>query len=500
MSAPAPRLVILALDGATPEIMGPLLAEGFLPNLREVMGADGLRRLQSTVPAVTPCAWTSIFTGAGPVEHGVWDFVRVDARSGEIHLTSPAELPRMVTVWEDLCARGMTVGLFNVPWTHPYPGINGYVVPGFGAMELSEDNCRPAGLRAEITGQFGAYPVAPQDEWYRYGRAAALEAIRRRIRQKFEIAAHLIRQHPTDVMALGLMEVDAAGHTSGFWPHDMDDPTVIADSGIGQVYRSVDQELPRLLEAVPGDAALVVLSDHGQGQSPRRIDLLGMLQRMGAFRIAHPFGLPPGLYRLMVRLVKPVWRLARMRSGGKRQGALRRADQALRPHFEWSRCRAMPWGTGSAGFVTFNPSLSEDDQRLWRQTLRTQLERAGLHFEELPAGPGDGANPDFLVHPPGPSVYFRTAAGRWGRVMVEGDDAGRIAHAPHGVLMVSAGPWREHWETVAQVTDCAPAIAATVMPDTQWRPTAREGASERSAYSADEEKLVSDRLRRLGYL
>lgn len=500
MSESQPGLVILAIDGATPQIMGPLLSEGYLPNLREMMGEDALRPLQSTVPAVTPCAWSTIFTGARPTEHGIWDFLRFDPERGEIELTTPAELPRMLTVWEALSAGERSVGLFNVPWTQAYPGIEGYVIPGFGTSELTERVVHPPELLAEITEACGTYPIAPQDEWYRLDTDEAVATIRRRIAQKVDIAAHLICTHPTDVMALGVMEVDAAGHTSGFWPPDMDDTALIAESPFGRVYRGLDEALGRLREVIDEDTPIVLLSDHGQARTTRRIDLLGLLEGIGAFGITHPLGLPPGLYSLLVKAVKPLLKLSGIRTRGQLPEALQRTDRSLRPRFEWDRCRAMPWGTGEAGFITLHPDLTAAEQEQLRGKLRAALDEAGLEYEE-PAEEGRGPrDPHFIVHPPDMAATFRTATGRWGQVMQREAVEGVVGHAPAGVLMVSEGPWRERWADVEHIADFASAVAATVAPGLQWRPQPREGASEQRHYSEEEEQIVSDRLKRLGYL
>ncbi|HJS28492.1 MAG TPA: alkaline phosphatase family protein, partial [Anaerolineales bacterium] len=68
------RVLIVGFDGATFDIIRPLVAQGRLPNLARLMHAGSWGPLRSTIPPVTPAAWTSFFTGKNPGKHGIYDF------------------------------------------------------------------------------------------------------------------------------------------------------------------------------------------------------------------------------------------------------------------------------------------------------------------------------------------------------------------------------------------------------------------------------------------
>ena len=71
---PASRVLIIGLDGATWNVLDPLIENGVLPNL-EKLAKNGTRGiLESTIPPITACAWPSFYTGRVPGNHGVFDF------------------------------------------------------------------------------------------------------------------------------------------------------------------------------------------------------------------------------------------------------------------------------------------------------------------------------------------------------------------------------------------------------------------------------------------
>ena len=72
------RTLLLGLDGATYDVLDPLMAAGRMPCLEQLVARGVRATLRSTVPALTPPAWTSLVTGRSPGAHGIVDFFRKD--------------------------------------------------------------------------------------------------------------------------------------------------------------------------------------------------------------------------------------------------------------------------------------------------------------------------------------------------------------------------------------------------------------------------------------
>ena len=82
------RVVILGLDGLDYSLTDRLLAEGKLPNLAALRQHGCFKPLATTVPAISPVAWSSFQTGVNPGKHSIFDFLTPDKRTYQPKLSS----------------------------------------------------------------------------------------------------------------------------------------------------------------------------------------------------------------------------------------------------------------------------------------------------------------------------------------------------------------------------------------------------------------------------
>ncbi|MHC4417927.1 MAG: alkaline phosphatase family protein, partial [Planctomycetota bacterium] len=75
------KFVILGLDGMDPGLAEKFLDEGKLPNLARLRKEGCFKRLATTVPSMSPVAWSSFQTGANPGKHNIFDFLTRDKQS-----------------------------------------------------------------------------------------------------------------------------------------------------------------------------------------------------------------------------------------------------------------------------------------------------------------------------------------------------------------------------------------------------------------------------------
>ena len=66
----------MGVDGATFDVMIPLLDAGKMPNFASLMGKGASCNLRSTVPILSPVAWTTFSTGVNPGRHGIFNFLK----------------------------------------------------------------------------------------------------------------------------------------------------------------------------------------------------------------------------------------------------------------------------------------------------------------------------------------------------------------------------------------------------------------------------------------
>jgi len=75
------RVVVLGLDGLSPVLVRKMMADGKLPNFAKLAGGGTFRPLATTVPSISPVAWSTFQTGVYPGRHNIYDFLTVDRKS-----------------------------------------------------------------------------------------------------------------------------------------------------------------------------------------------------------------------------------------------------------------------------------------------------------------------------------------------------------------------------------------------------------------------------------
>src|SRR5215213_1305843 len=139
--------VLIGLDGATFTVLDPLIDEGAMPFLGQLVRRGTRANLRSVIPALTPPAWTSLLTGRGPGSHGVFDFFRKEsATTHHIRLQTSADICGD-TIMAIANRSGHSATILNFPLMFPAPRIDGVVIPG-GWMPWRQLRlgCHPQGL------------------------------------------------------------------------------------------------------------------------------------------------------------------------------------------------------------------------------------------------------------------------------------------------------------------------------------------------------------------
>jgi hypothetical protein len=152
----AKRVVVLGLDGLEPTRVERLIAEGRLPHLQALAREGCYRRLGTTLPPLSPVAWSSFSTGVNPGKHGIFGFVERDkaynlrltsasvetgrARLGPLTLPWKVERPvyqrKSTSFWKLLAEAGVLTHVLRVPITWPPEKFPGFLLSAMGAPDL----------------------------------------------------------------------------------------------------------------------------------------------------------------------------------------------------------------------------------------------------------------------------------------------------------------------------------------------------------------------------
>jgi predicted AlkP superfamily phosphohydrolase/phosphomutase len=153
------QVVIVGLDGMAPELAERFMAEGKLPQLARLKAEGFYGRLRTTIPAISPVAWSSFMTGSNPSKHNIFDFLSRDPRTYLPDLSSarigkpkrtislgkyriPVSKPEIrglrksVPFWKILGESGIFSTVLRVPITFPPEKFRGHLLSGMCAPDL----------------------------------------------------------------------------------------------------------------------------------------------------------------------------------------------------------------------------------------------------------------------------------------------------------------------------------------------------------------------------
>ena len=153
------KFVILGLDGMDPGLTEKFLAEGKLPNLARLREQGCYRPLATTIPSISPVAWSSFQTGVNPGKHNIFDFLTRDKQSYQPKLSSvdirgPRRklsigkyqfalgradirlLRKSKPFWKILGEHGVFSNIIRVPITFPPEKFHGVLLSGMCVPDL----------------------------------------------------------------------------------------------------------------------------------------------------------------------------------------------------------------------------------------------------------------------------------------------------------------------------------------------------------------------------
>jgi predicted AlkP superfamily phosphohydrolase/phosphomutase len=243
------QTLLVGLDAACDDVLDPLFAAGELPHLESVFEDGATGPLESQIPPWTASAWPSLYTGANPGKHGVFDFLRFDGYDWDIVNATDV---RRRTFWEYADEAGLTSVVVNAPVTSPPPEIDGAVVPGYLASE--DPDCHPDGVLDEIRDEIGDYRVYARRETDERAGEEKFADYLELTRMRGEAVRYLASRFDPEFGFVQFQKTDAVFHD---FPGDREK--------VRAVYREVDEQVGAIIEECDPDA-VVVASDHGMGE------------------------------------------------------------------------------------------------------------------------------------------------------------------------------------------------------------------------------------------
>ncbi|MBI3948839.1 MAG: alkaline phosphatase family protein [Acidobacteria bacterium] len=547
------RVYIIGIDGATFRIIAPLIAQGRLPTFKHIMD-NGVRSvLRSTLPANSAVAWSTFMTGKNPGKHGVFGFLALSPGYDRFVLTNGAHV-RSRTLWEIASDAERRVAVINVPLTYPPRQVNGILVSGMDASFLKNFTYPPE-FKDELLRAFPAYKIE-----FPFVRSEAFKAqlhqqIGELIETRKNAMLYLLEKTDPDLFVGVFTCTDRLQHH--FW-HCMDaahprHTTNQAGEGvlIAEMYEQIDEALRLVVERMDEQTTLLVISDHGFCGVAQRflvnrwlfqtgwLSLKSNAQVSAWSKILRAVKRHPKLYELarQVKRVSPVLKDVPVRANTMTRSFFERADwTTTRAYYFPPGIRLNLKGRESTGVVeaaeyeSARDALIQELSALREPTTGAPVFQGVYRREEIYAGSHLDHAPDLILETvlsrDDPKRNFtlgrRLRAPREHELFVT--DAPTGDHAPSGILLgLGSNLKRGCGLDGAAIADIAPTVLYSLgLPipvdmdghvlaemfaaefTRQMPPKFSSGEEEPGTsewqYDEEEEAVIRERLRDLGYL
>jgi predicted AlkP superfamily phosphohydrolase/phosphomutase len=557
------KVLVIGLDGATFDLIKPWAAEGALPTLQRLMREGAHGALRSTIPPMTGPAWTTFATGVNPGKHRLYDWIARKPQSYEFLPVTALDC-KAPTIYSLLSQTNRRVCALNIPMTYPPLPVNGVVVSGLPAPSTRNTITYPAELYQEIVNAVGDYILYP-DPGQAYsdsGVDAFLARLYKTTELRIRTLDYLRSREAWDFAMVVFNGTDTISHA--LWKymdktHPLHNPRQAEKYGtaIHDYYQHLDGQLARIVDTLPDDTTLLVMSDHGFGPFHKFIHVNNWLMREGFMKLK-PGALARikyGLFRLGFSPMNVYDTLMRLGFGALKREVVRGQGQGLLKTLflsfedvDWSRTRAYSLGNvgqirinlvGREPFGCVQPGIEYEqvrkeiiehlatlrDPQTGEQVVETIYRReeiySGDYFEEAPD----------IVFLPRRLEYFGFGEYEFGsHKIIEAMKRGISGtHRMNGIFLAYGAAVRAGVEIQnAGLVDLAPTIlhlmgeevpaymdgrvlTEALRDDVHPAPRSRravttpadgDGSSSPlgSGLSADEQKVLADRLRSLGYV
>lgn len=551
------RVLAIGLDGGTFYLLKKWIDAGDLPNLAKLVREGVHGDLISTIPPITAAAWTSFVTGKNPGKHGLVDFIFPEKDGYGVHVAN-SRLRKSKTIWDTLARYDRRACIIGMPMTYPPEEINGCMITGFMTPGIHSDCTYPPELKRELLDAVGPFPFAPSEE-NRFGRVDIfLKDMEICAEARTQTALYLMQKEPWDLFSIVYSTPDMVQHE--LWPlldeHDPRHKPEEATRWGGAVlhyYQKIDELVGKLVEGFGDDALVLIMSDHGFGpclyyfHANNWLYQLGLLHFKKTLLSLVKFALwKLGFTPLNVLKILQAMGLGRLRQNvksGKGYGLLSRVFLSL-ADVDWSKTRAFASGSYNKMYINTRdvrplgcvwPGDEYDNLRefIVRQASDLHNPLTGdavfqnaYKREDIYTGPYVNDLPDLLLES-SRFEYFGFGHADFGSNRIVEPNFGQPGdHRMNGIFIMSGKDVASRSYTNSpNMMDLAPtilyAMGLPVPSDMDGRPllSAFEDQFQAenqvtfsdddiksdvsrtdSAYTEDEEEIIRQRLRDLGYI
>lgn len=258
------KLLILGLDCVGADLLFRELRQD-LPHIRRLMRQGTWGQLDSSIPAITVPAWSSMLSGRDPGVLGIYGFRNRAKYDYDDLSIADSRAVKQKRLWDYVGEAGRESLVVNVPQTYPVNPIQGNLVSGFLTPNVDDVFTYPAILKSQILKQAPAYRFDVSD-YRRIERKQLFQNIIDMTVDQYRVLEDLLTTKTWDFAMHVNIGTDRMHHA--FWryhepEHRKHVPNHNLQYAIRDYYKIVDEHIGRILSRLNGDEIIMLVSDHG---------------------------------------------------------------------------------------------------------------------------------------------------------------------------------------------------------------------------------------------
>jgi len=266
-----PKVFVVGLDGATWDVILPLVEKNELPMFKKLIEHGAWGVLKSTIPPVTIPAWPAFVTGKNPGKFGVFDFFVLDDKNKPRIVTSKDITSKKI--WNYLDCFGFKSIILNLPNSYPPEKLRGVMISGMLTPE-GKSFAYPPEVE-KIASEIGYVIEINVTAKRKYrGKQRLIEELLKIIDKRFELADVLIEKYGCDFFFILIRETDIIQH---FEYKNLEK--------VARIYKHVDGKLTEFLKKhFTGETLFILMSDHGFSPLKRYVYINNFLHNKGLLK------------------------------------------------------------------------------------------------------------------------------------------------------------------------------------------------------------------------
>jgi predicted AlkP superfamily phosphohydrolase/phosphomutase len=275
------KLVIIGIDGMDYDLYKKW--ENELPNLKR-LNDDGISvPLESIYPPDSICAWTTIFTGKDPSEHGLLYSINYLDANKKLDIDNSAF--KGITFWDDASNSGKKVCIINPFLAYPSWPVNGAMFSGpvfiDGKVESYPNDEKLKYDLPEMGGIVDFPTKKTLSEFYNNTKKSTVKLS--------DFGQTLLKREKWDLFFITFLTLDRIKHF--LWRYqDKEDPTYPGknpfEDSIKNFYKLFDDIIGKYLSIIDSETNLMIISDHGHKRRSYRILNLNEYLRQKGYLIS----------------------------------------------------------------------------------------------------------------------------------------------------------------------------------------------------------------------